>query len=61
MDVPAQHPFLPVLDRKQTMNFKILAFPSEKHLKLLPVHLYFYLSQTEGQSVISIPAGGSTL
>ncbi len=35
---------------------KISAFPSEKCQKYLPVHHYFYLSRTGGQSVISIPA-----
>ncbi len=35
---------------------KISAFPSEKCKFFLPVHHYFYLSRTGGQSVISIPA-----
>ncbi len=38
------------------MNFKISAFPSDKCLYFLPVHLYFYLSRKGGQSIISIPA-----
>ena len=33
------------------------AFPSEKYLNFLPVHLYFDLSRTGGQHVISIPEG----
>ena len=40
---------------RQEIVSKMLAFPSEKCLKYLPVHHYFYLSRTGGQSVISIP------
>ncbi len=47
--------FLPVLDSKQTVISKIAGFPSEKCLKFLLVRLYFYLSRTGGQSVISMP------
>ncbi len=38
-----------------SLKFNITAFPSDKYLKILLVHLYFYLSRTGGQSVISIP------
>ena len=48
--------YLPVPNSKQWMNFQIWSFPSEKYLKFLSVLFFFYLSQTSGQSVISIPA-----
>ena len=54
-DLLVQHYFLPLLDSKCTINVKISAFPSDKCLNFLPVHLYFYLSRTGGQSIISIP------
>ncbi len=34
---------------------KFQPFPSDKCLNFLPVHLYFFLSRTGGQSIISIP------
>ncbi len=55
-DLPVRHYFLPVLDSKYTINVKISAVPSDKCLNFSPVHLYFYLSRTGGQSIISIPA-----
>ncbi len=54
--LPVRHYFLPVLNSKYTINVKNSAFPSDKCLNFLPVHLYFYLSRTGGQSIISIPA-----
>ncbi len=54
-DLPVRHYLLPVLDSKYTINVKISAFPSGKCLNFLPVHLYFYLSWTGGQSIISTP------
>ncbi len=47
--------FLPLLDRQTVNKFLFSAFPLEKYLKFLSVHLYFYLSWTGRQSVISIP------
>ncbi len=58
-DLPVWHYVLPFLDSKYTINVKISAFPSDKCLNFLPVHLFFYLSRTGGQSIISIPGNKS--
>ncbi len=58
-DLPVRHYFLPVLDSKYTISVKTSAFPSDKCVNFLPVHLYFYLSRTGEQSIISIPDSAS--
>ena len=63
-DLPVRHNFLPVFDSKykikynKCQNFTLSFGQVSKNAPLttgLPVHLYFYLSRTGEQSLISIP------